>query len=208
MLAQLLTLLATIDPFGTLALFVGLTAHLSAKARRRTALEAVSLTAAILLAFLIVGEPLLHFLGVSLSAFQLSGGIVFFLFGLQMIFGEATGERAAEQGSHSHEETEEDRRALAIYPLAIPSMASPGAILAVVMMTRNDQHPIGEQVVTATLLLGVLLFTLLLLLLSTRIFKLIGTGGANLMVRLLGLLLTSIAGQMVIDALIEITQGL
>lgn len=209
MLSDLLTLLATVDPFGTLAIFVGLTAHLTPPQRRRTAVEAIALSGAILLAFLVAGEVLLTFLGVSLLAFQLSGGIVFFLFGLKMIFGEATGEATAARVTRDEapEAAEAARRSLAIYPLAIPSIASPGAILAVVLLTRNDLHDLPDQATIAALLVGVLAFTLGLLLLSERIFRIIGAGGANLLVRLLGLLLASIAGQMVLDAVVAVLRS-
>lgn len=198
MITQLTTFLATIDPIGTLALFVGLTRDLSAEERRRTAFRAVALTAVVLLFFLVVGEPLLAALGVSLPAFQLAGGVVFFLFGLQMVFGSATGD--AEAGS------DEAGVDLAVYPLAIPSMASPGAILAVVLATRNDDNSIAEQAQTAGVLLLVLLLTLVVLLGANRVYARIGPGGANLLVRLLGLILASMATQLIVDALLQIVR--
>lgn len=203
MLTDLLTLLATVDPFGTLAIFVGLTSHLTPAQRRRTAIEAIAVSGAILLGFLVAGEYLLDAMGVSLLAFQLSGGIVFFLFGLKMIFGQATGAATATDLSR-REVPEEDRRNLAIYPLAIPSIASPGAILAIVLMTRNDLHDLRDQTLVAGLLVGVLVFTLALLLMADSVFRLIGAGGANLLVRLLGLLLASLAGQMILDGVIAV----
>ncbi|MEM1452896.1 MAG: MarC family protein [Planctomycetota bacterium] len=201
MLTQLIAFLATIDPVGTLALFIGVTQGLGPEERRRTAVRAVATTAAILFAFLVVGEPLLEALGVSLPAFQLGRfqlvrGIVFFLFGVQMIFGTATGSAADDEAG--------DWRSLAVYPLAIPSMASPGAILAVVLATRNDDNTIAEQAATAGVLALVLLLTLAVLLTANATYALIGRGGANPLVRLLGLLLASMATQLVVDAVLEI----
>ena len=113
-----------------------------------------------------------------------------------MIFGTATGSAADDEAG--------DWRSLAVYPLAIPSMASPGAILAVVLATRNDDNTIAEQAATAGVLALVLLLTLAVLRTANATYALIGRGGANPLVRLLGLLLASMATQLVVDAVLEI----
>src|SRR6185369_1215853 len=86
-LRDFVMLFVTIDPVGTLALFVPLTATMALKKRRRVALRAVVFAGAVLLGFLIAGEGLLAAMGIRLPSFQLAGGIVLFLFGLQMVFG-------------------------------------------------------------------------------------------------------------------------
>ena len=155
---------------------------------------------AILLFFLVVGEPVLDRIGASLLSFRMAGGIIFFLFGVQMVFSEPSNSAANADGEPP------TAREVAIYPIAIPSLASPGAILAVVLMTRNDSYAVEEQAVTAGLLVGVLLMTMVMLLLADKIYRLIGKAGASLLVRVLGLLLAAIAGQMIIDAAIEIAR--
>jgi multiple antibiotic resistance protein len=192
-----LILLATIDPLGTLAFFVGLTANLSDAERRRVAFRCIGFSFAVLLAFLVAGQLLLGALGIALSSFQLSGGIIFFLFGLRMIFGSDTDVASAADPDHD----------VAIFPLAVPSIASPGSILAVVMLTDNDLVEIPDQVVTGLLLAGILLFTLLLLLLANQVYRIIGAAGANLLVRVLGLILAALATEMVIEAVTEIVRA-
>jgi len=185
-----LILLATIDPIGTLALFVGLTAGLAPAERRRVALRTIGYSATILLVFILVGQVILGLLGIRLEAFQLAGGIIFFLFGVQMVFG--TGSASGGKTEVGHD--------VAVFPLAIPSIASPGSILAVVILTDNRHHSISEQAITAGVLLGVLGLTLIVLLLANRIYAIIGNAGATLLVKVLGLILAALAVEMILGA--------
>lgn len=180
---------ATIDPIGTMALFAGLTAKLSSERRRKTAVRAILYAGAVLLGAIVIGQILLGAMGISLVSFQLAGGIILFLFGLQMIFSEG-----------SNDEHVEPKHDMAVFPLAIPSTASPGAILAVILLTDNHTHPITEQVVTSLMMLLVLAITLVLLLLSGRILKVIGTGGASILVRIMGMILAALSVEFIIEA--------
>ncbi|MDN4502433.1 MarC family protein [Alteromonadaceae bacterium BrNp21-10] len=181
---------ATIDPIGTMALFAGLTAKLTPAEARKTAFKAIAYAAAVLLGAVIVGQLLLGAMGISLLSFQLSGGIILFLFGLQMIF-----------SNNSHDDETEAKHDMAIFPLAIPSTATPGAILAVILLTDNHIHSIQEQVTTALVMLSVLACTLVLLLLSTRIIKVIGLGGASILTRIMGMILTALSVEFIMEAL-------
>lgn len=192
---EFLIFLATIDPVGTLALFVGLTAYLTPRERTRIALRSVAYSAAILVAFVVLGELFLGSLGIRLPSFQLAGGIIFFLFGVQMVFGRgAAAPVAAPEPGHD----------IAIFPLAVPSIASPGAILAAVVLTDNRKFSLAEQAISTALLLAVLGLTLALLLQANRIHAWIGNAGASLLVRILGLVLAALATEMVLDAVEEL----
>src|SRR5690242_725955 len=134
--SDFLMLLVTIDPIGTVALFVPLTAALSVRERRAVAKKAVFIAGIVLLAFLVAGEVFLAHLGIRLLSFQLAGGVILFLFGLQMVFGSGVlSEHAAAEAGHD----------LSVFPLALPAIASPGAITAVVLLTDNHRHSISEQ---------------------------------------------------------------
>jgi len=180
---------ATIDPIGTMALFAGLTKNLSPVQRRKTAYKTVIYATSVLLGAIIIGQILLAAMGISLISFQLSGGIILFLFGLQMIF--STGSNEVTDVKHD----------IAVFPLAIPATATPGAILAVILLTDNHMHPIKEQFYTALIMLGVLVITLVLLLLSGKIIRFIGQGGASLLTRIMGLILTALSVEFVMEAL-------
>jgi multiple antibiotic resistance protein len=201
MLAQaardFLMLLVTVDPIGTVALFVPLTATLTVSQRRAIARKAVFIAALVLLGFLIAGEVLLAHLGIRLVSFQLAGGVVLFLFGLQMVFGT---------GAASHRSAEVDAgHDIAVFPLAMPAIASPGAIAAVVLLTDNHRYSIAQQGMTAVVVVVILALTLAALYASSAIHRLLGTTGANVIVRVLGLVLTALAAEQIVAGIEALT---
>jgi multiple antibiotic resistance protein len=181
---------ATIDPIGTMALFTALTAHLTPAQRRRTAFKAIGYAALVLIGSIVIGQVILSAMGIRLVSFQIAGGIILFLFGLQMIF-----------SSDSPQAKKEPEHDMAVFPLAIPATATPGAILAVILLTDNQAYPITAQVGTALIVLCILAVTLVLLLLSERIIKIIGTSGASILVRVMGIILAALSVELVMDAL-------
>ncbi|MGB5445458.1 MAG: MarC family protein [Psychromonas sp.] len=181
---------ATIDPIGTMALFTALTARLSPADRRRTAIKAIAYAAVILIGSIVIGQVILGAMGIRLVSFQLGGGIILFLFGLQMIF-----------SSDSQNAKKDPQHDMAVFPLAIPATATPGAILAVILLTDNHIHPITEQVVTTLIMLSVLAITLILLLLSDKIIKIIGAAGASILTRVMGMILAALSVELVMNAL-------
>ena len=132
---------------------------------------------------------------VPLPAFQIAGGIVLFLFALTMIFGESKPD--------SEIESLKDPNEIAIYPMAMPSIASPGAMLAVVLLTKNSEYSIFEQVQSSLVMVSVLAVVLILLLLSTKVHKLIGSAGASIISRVMGLILTAVAADNIIMGIKE-----
>ena len=193
-IGDFLLLLSTIDPIGTLSIFVAITAGKAAPERRRIALRCVAYSAAVLVASIVVGQVVLGKLGIQLGSFQLAGGIVLFLVGVQMVFGAGPAVQAASDPEHD----------VAIFPLAVPSIASPGSILAAVVLTDNTEYTIGEQALTAGILLIVLALTLLLLLQADRVYRVIGKAGSSLLVRVLGLVLASLAVEMAVQGILDL----
>ena len=159
---------------------------------------AASAAAGILLFFIVVGEVLLLAMGVPLLAFQIAGGLILFLFALTMIFGESKPEVEV-KAARSVQDT-------AIFPLATPSIASPGAMMAVVLLTENSRHSLLEQSVTALLMLLVVGAAYLLMLGAGWISKVIGEGGASIVSRVMGLILASIAASNVLEGIKEYFQ--
>ncbi|HEY8568432.1 MarC family protein [Microbulbifer sp.] len=176
---------AVIDPVGTLPVFIAVTSRHEDWQRRKIAFLAVAVATGILLFFLIFGQYLLEAIGVPLSAFQVAGGIVLFLFALTMIFGEGKPEREVELIRSGHE--------TAIFPLAIPSIASPGAMMAAVVLTDNHRFDPIHQVNTASAMFAVLGIVLVLLLTANWIYRWIGDAGASIVSRVMGLILASVA---------------
>lgn len=183
-----LMLLVTIDPIGTVALFVPLTTSKAPAERARIARKSVIVAGSVLLGFLIAGEFLLSELGIRLVSFQVAGGIILFLFGLQMVFGTGVvAERAHAEPGHD----------IAVFPLALPGIANPGAIMAVVLLTDNHRQSVAQQALTAGVLVVVLILTLVALRFSRRINQLLGSTGANVLIRVMGLILAALATEQI-----------
>lgn len=189
---------AVIDPIGTIPVFISATQGQTIEERKKVAKIAAITAGGILLFFIIVGEIVLRAMGVPLLAFQISGGIVLFLFALTMVFGE----------SKPEEELRVVRKVedAAIFPLATPSIAGPGAIMAVVLLTENGRHSILEQVFTALTMLIVVFIAYLMMLGAERLYRLIGDGGASVVSRVMGLILASIAATNILQGIKEYFQ--
>lgn len=182
-----------IDPIGTVPVFISTTSNRTVAERNRIAKIAALSAAGILLFFIAIGEVLLVAMGVPLSAFQIAGGIILFLFALTMIFGESKPE-AEVRIVGTPQET-------AIFPLATPSIASPGAMMAVVLLTENDRHSLSDQTVIAIVMFVVVTITYLLMLFAGTILRLIGSGGASVVSRIMGMILASIAATNVLEGI-------
>lgn len=181
---------ATIDPIGTLAIFVTQTSHMSAAERRRVAIRVVMYATPVLLGAILIGQLILSGMGIRLVSFQLAGGIVLFLFGLQMIFGSQT-ERLKSEPDHD----------IAVFPLAIPATATPGAVLAVILLTDNHIFPVAVQAGTALITVGIMAITLAILLLSDRIIAVLGMNGASILTKIMGMILAALSVELAMNAL-------
>jgi multiple antibiotic resistance protein len=176
---------AIIDPIGTVPVFIAITRDYDEKTKRKIAPGGTLVSMGILLFFVIVGEIILNAMSVPLPAFQIAGGIVLFMFALSMIFGESKPEEEVKLVK-DHNET-------AIFPLAVPSIAGPGAMLAAVLMTENSRFNIVEQTQTAGVMLLVLAITYVFMLSAGWIDKIIGRSGASIISRVMGLILSAVA---------------
>lgn len=193
LIATFIFFFAVIDPIGSVPVFISATNGFNEKEKRITAFKAVLVSALVLLFFIVVGELILDAINIPLSAFQIAGGIVLFLFALTMIFGDSKPE--------SEIKTIKNTTQTAIFPMSMPSIASPGAMLAVVLLTKNSEFSIWEQFQSSLLLIGVLIIVLVLLLLATKVHKIIGDAGASIISRVMGLILSAVAVANIIDGI-------
>jgi len=188
------TIWTTIDPIGNVAIFAGVTAALTRAERHRTALFGVIYASIILVAAGTVGQVILDAIGIHMHSLKVAGGIILFLFGVRMLFGQLD---TKTEKSPSPEEG----RDLAVFPIAVPAIAGPGAMMAVIVLTDNDVYTVPERLQTGVVLVVVLLITYLLLLFSDAILRVIGRQGASVLVRVMGLILCSLAVEIVLTAL-------
>ncbi|WGE88502.1 MarC family protein [Actinobacillus equuli subsp. haemolyticus] len=182
---QFVVLWAVIDPIGSIPVYLAKTIGLPIEDRRKIARNAVVISAGILMFFLVGGQMLLEAMQIPLAAFQAAGGLVLLLFSLTMIFGESKPEQEMKIKASISES--------AVYPLAVPSIASPGAMMAIVLLTDNHRFSLVDQVITAGIMLSVLAITYLFLLAANRIQHFIGNAGAAIISRVMGLILASVA---------------
>lgn len=191
-------LFVVIDPVGLAPIFGALTRGGSAAYRRRMAVKAILLAAGILFLFAFTGDWLLQALGISVSSFKIAGGLLLFLVAIDMVFARQSGLRSTTVREQEEARFKED---ISVFPLAFPLLAGPGALTTVLLLvgeTRGDASEFWA-------LLGVLAFVLLLaftaLMLAGRLMVLLGETGANVVDRLLGVILSALAVQFVIEGI-------
>jgi len=184
-IATFIFFFAVIDPIGTVPVYIVATNHFNEFKKRKIARNATLIAGSILLFFLITGELILDAIDIPIAAFQIAGGIILFLFALSMIFGKSKPEEETDMISNEND--------IAIFPLAIPSIAGPGAMLAAVMMTKNASHTLFQQAQTALVMLSVLVIVYIFLRLASKIQNIIGTGGSTIISKVMGLILSSAA---------------
>lgn len=190
LLFDFVTLWVTVDPVGTVPLFLSVTKDMTTAARKRAAMRATLIAFFLLAGFLYLGQYLLEAMRIEMLSFQIAGGIVLFLFALTMIFDRSLTRSTSVDAGHD----------VAIFPLAMPSIATPGALLAVVVLTDNNTHSFSQETLTCLVMALVLMATLVLMLLGDWIMRLIGPSGANVLSRVMGMILAAAAVQMVYSA--------
>jgi multiple antibiotic resistance protein len=190
------TLLVIIDPLGMAPIFAALTKGFSEKRKRESAIRGTVLGGLILYAFAIAGDVLLEAVGIGLPAFRIAGGLLLFLLSLDMVFARPSGMRATAVREQEEEEYQQD---ISVFPLAIPLLAGPGGITTVLLYTGGST--VGQVVLFMAVLFVVLVLTLISLLLAPRVMRLLGETGANVLARVLGVLLAALSVQFVIDGL-------
>jgi multiple antibiotic resistance protein len=183
---EFVTLYVVLDPFAAIPIFLAATAGLPRRRQLAVAATAVAVAFAILLFFIVLGDRVLSALHVPMASFQLAGGLILLLFGLQMTLGKVTEAALALPA----EATLMQR---AIFPLAMPCIAGAGSIMTVILLTNNAERSVVEQAQTTGVLAACLVLLFTVLALSGGLSRLLGRGGLEIVTRVFGLILTSIA---------------
>ena len=182
-------LLVTIGPLKALIVYATLTARADADFRRQVAIKTVTTAAIVTLVFVLAGEMLLQIFHVSLPALKIAGGIILLLFAIGMIMG----------GGHGDEEEKPKALSLdiAVYPLAMPMMATPQGLVALTAITAAQPNLLWVGVI-ALIVLAIMALNLACLLSADRIIKAIGPSGLQIIAKVAGVLLTGLAVQLMI----------
>jgi len=187
------TLFVVIDPPGIVPLFIALTQGMDDAHRRRLALRACVIAGVLLTLFGLFGESLLGFIGISMPAFRIAGGILLFLTALDMLFERRTQRREGQHADPNHDPS--------VFPLATPLIAGPGAIATMILLMGQSGGDWRGAATVLALLALMLLATYLFLLASPPIERLLGRTGTVVITRLLGMLLAALSVQFVIDGI-------
>lgn len=192
--SAVVTLLVVVDPVGLAPIFIGVTYGLPSASRRAVALRACLIAGGILIGTALAGESLLRRLGISLSAFEISGGLLLFWIAAEMVYG-TRGER---ESKAAEQVVEEHIRIIAAFPLAIPLMAGPGAIAATVLLAGQAHEP-SMFAALIGVIVAVCAATFVVFLFASSIRRVLGTTGNIVLSRLLGVILAALSVQYVID---------
>ena len=191
LIASFVTLFVVIDPIGLAPMFVALTKGADAAHRRSVALRACIIGAILLTLFGLLGESVLGFIGISMPAFRIAGGILLFLTALDMLFERRT-ERRKGQSPNAEDPS--------VFPLATPLIAGPGAITTLIILTGQASDPI-DLLAIHLVMVAVVAMVLAFFLSAGLIERLIGDTGINVVTRILGMLLAALSVQFVLDGL-------
>ena len=174
------------DPPGLVPVFIALTQGMSAEQRRTIAVRACIVAGVLMILFLFVGEAVLGFIGISMDAFRIAGGILLFLTALDMLFQRRQARRAdnAAEGQAEHQDDP------SVFPLALPLIVGPGAITTIILLAGNATSAADFGAI-AGVLMAVLLITFLAFLVAPTIERALGKTGLNIVTRVLGMLLAA-----------------
>ncbi|SMQ75802.1 multiple antibiotic resistance protein [Altererythrobacter xiamenensis] len=196
-ISAFITLFVVIDPPGCAPIYAGMTKGASSAQRTAMALRASAIAAVILLVFALFGEDLLGALHIELDSFRIAGGFMLFWIAWEMVFEKRTQRREERAEKVAASEQVED---VSVFPMAMPMLAGPGAIAAI-MLLMNEAAGFEQSLVVLGALASVLVITALALVAAGPLIRLLGDRVEAVITRLLGVLLAALAAQYVIDGL-------
>lgn len=196
------TLFVTIDPVGLAPMFLAVTAGATAATRRRIAVRATLIGGAILFLFLIAGRGVLGVLGISVPAFQIAGGLLLLIIAIEMVFEKRNRRKSetAEKALSQHAAHQEELHDVAVFPLAIPLIAGPAAISAVILLSSQASDTVS-YLGLALVILVIIGACFVSFLLADRIERMMGETAAVVVTRLLGVLLAALSIQFIADGI-------
>ncbi len=196
-LSAFVTLFVVLDPPGCAPIFAGLTRGTTAAHRNSMALRSALIAWLILMFFALLGRPMLHALGISLASFRIAGGIMLFMIALDMVFERRTQRRETRAQEVGADPEHED---ISVFPMAIPMIAGPGSIASVMLLVARSEG-LQQSLVVLGALAATLLLTMLALLASGPLMRLLGHKMEAMLTRILGVILAALAAQFIVDGL-------
>jgi multiple antibiotic resistance protein len=186
-LSQFITLFVVLDPAATIPMYLLSVQGLTRGQGRAVAIYSAAIAFAVLLFFIVCFELLLDAMKIPLSSFQLAGSLVLLIYGLHLVFDQIKPDETADTN------TKEGLLARAVYPLTIPGLAGPGTMMTVTLLTENHRYSVMQQAQTVGVVAFSLALIVLIFLAAGPIQQVLGRGGLNIISRVMGLILSSIA---------------
>ena len=196
LLASFVAFFVTVNPIKSATVFAALTERSGPAHRRSLAIKSVAVAAGILVVFTLFGDDLLRFIGISLPGVRVGGGILLMLVSIDIVFGRSIGPPPPAAGSGGAAD-------IAVFPIATPIIAGPGAITAVTVRASEANNEILTTVLLLAVLGSVMVLTLGALLAATTVRRWLGETGMNVVTRVLGILLTALSAEMILQGLKE-----
>lgn len=206
LITAFVTMFIIIDPIGMLPLFIALTQGMNKTERRGVAMRALTVAFFILAVFGIAGDSLLNFVGIGMPAFRIAGGLMLFLIAVEMLFEKRSERRskAVEQSQTHVADRAHPADEVAVFPLAVPLIAGPGAIASIILLMSSHRGNPLEQAVVVAVMLAAVGVTLVLFLLAHRVERLTGTTFITVVTRIFGIILGALAVQFVLSGLVAL----
>ncbi len=195
LIAAFTTLFIIIDPPGLAPLYIALTQGMTAAQRRAIGLRACLVAGVLMLLFLFLGEAVLRFIGISMPAFRIAGGVLLFLTALDMLF-----ERRQTRRKGNADEGADPGHDPSVFPLAIPLIVGPGLITTIILLAGQARSAADFAAITGVMAAN-LMIVFLFFLASGTIERVLGKVGINVVTRILGMLLAALAVQFILDGL-------
>ena len=187
LLSQFITLFVVLDPAATIPMYLLSVQGLTKAQGRQVAVYSAGIAFLVLLFFIVCFELLLDAMKIPLSSFQLAGSLVLLIYGLHLVFDQIKPDTSADTN------TSEGILARSVYPLTIPGLAGPGTMMTVVLLTENHRQSVFQQAQTVGLVAFSLALIVFIFLAAGPINSVLGKGGLNIISRVMGLILSSIA---------------
>ncbi|MDR1325269.1 MAG: MarC family protein [Treponema sp.] len=213
MLSQFLpvffTMFIVIDPIGLVPLYIGLSSRVEPERKKRIIRSAVCISFGVLLGFILLGKHILALLGIEVGSFFIAGGIMLFIVSMEMLFGKPNQSKVSSREQSGAPGGEEDGQSMAVFPLAIPMLAGPGSITAIILYTGSagDTKETGSITMMVMLILALLIIMAIVwiaLRASELILRILGKTGVSVLERIMGLLLSGLSVQFVYDGIVRL----
>lgn len=192
------SLFAVIDPFGLIPIYVSLTSEMTKRQRQKTIQTAVVVATGVLLVVTLFGNSILELFGISLSAFRIAGGLLLILIAIDMLNARPSSIRQTE-GEREEASTSEN---IGVVPLAIPLLAGPGAISALIVYSEQTSGEV-ERFMLGVIAAVMMLITYGVLLLGDKIGAILGKTGLNIAKRLMGMIVAAVGAEFIMQGIVD-----